>query len=412
MPALKNDSSVSGRKRRFSVTSVLVVGQVAASLVLLVVAGLFARSIGGAREMDPGFQTVERFVMALSPRLRHYEEKQTETFYRRLLEDVRALPTVSSATLAQYVPLDFSIDGGDIVAEGRPAPPGKEAYQTFSGVVDEFYFETLGTRILSGRSFTAADTATSKKVAMVNGTLARALWPKEDPIGRRLRLAVGAADDWIEVVGVIADGKYRQLIEDPRPYLLLPRSQHYRDTMTLVVKAAHGVDAAIADARRAVAALDPAMPISDVRTMEQFMERSYMAPRMASMLTIPAGLAALIIAVVGLYGIIAYWVSQRTREIGIRVAIGAGPADIRSLVLGPGARAGRRRGRDRPRGRVGSGAVRLRHAVRGQRFRPDRLSDRPDPHRRGHGRGQLPAGAARTPGRPADGAAAAVETAR
>ena len=336
VPALKGEAPLlSKRHRRLSLSNVLVVAQVALSLVLLVAAGLFLRSIGGARTIDPGFKTERRLLVSFNPSLQGYDQQRTEEFHRGLLERVRALPGVQSATLARYVPLDFSIGASDVLVEGRTAKPGEEKIQTFNAVVEPDYFRTLGTPIQSGRGFTERDNAAAPGVVIVNETMARLGWPGQSPIGRRLRLE-GTDSRPLEVVGIVADGKYRQLIESPRSFILLPLAQNFRSGMTLVVHTAGEPGGMVASIRREVRNIDPEMPMFDVKTMDQFMDRAMMGPRLCSLLIGPAGLLALVIASIGLYGVMAYSVSQRTREVGIRVAVGARPADVIGLVMRQG----------------------------------------------------------------------------
>ena len=207
MPALKGDQpALAGGGRRLTLINALVVAQVAVSLVLLVATGLFVKSVGGARTIDPGFRIQDRVVMSFNTRLQRYDRERATSFYRRLMDAVRALPTVESATLARYVPLDFEMQDGDVLVEGRVADPDQQSVQVMYSTVDDRYFSTLGTPLVRGRAFTARDTADSRRVAVVNETMAKRLWPGQDPVGKRFRFAE-TGRPWIEVVGVAADGK-------------------------------------------------------------------------------------------------------------------------------------------------------------------------------------------------------------
>jgi predicted permease len=336
VPALKGEEPVAGR-RRLTLTGALVVAQVAVSLVLLVAAGLFVRSVGGARTINPGFSIDRRVVMYFNSELQGYDRKRATVFYDRLIERVRALPMVEAATFAQSVPLDFNVDFDDVVIEGRPIEPGRESVQVMSAVVDPRYFEAMETPIVKGRGFSDRDDLASPRVAVVNQTMASRFWPGREAIGGRFRIEQPDSP-WIEVVGVAADGKYRQLTESPRAFFFRPLAQEFRFSRTLVVRTRSAADIgdAVAGVRREVQALDPAMPIFDIKTMDQFMERAYLGPRLAALLVGPAGLLALVIASVGLYGVMAYWVSRRMREMGIRIALGARPGDVLRLVMGQG----------------------------------------------------------------------------
>jgi predicted permease len=336
VPALKGEAPAAGN-RRLTLANLLVVIQVAVSLVLLVASGLFVRSVSGARTIDPGFRIDRRVVMYLDAELQQYDRERTGVFYRRLLERVRALPMVEAATLAADVPLDFGVDFENVIVEGRTSEPGQESVQVMFSSVEAGYFATLETRIVTGRSFTDRDTDTSPRVAIVNEIMAARYWPGRDPIGGRFRFDRRDAP-WIEVVGVATDGKYRQLTESQRPFFFVPLTQEFRFARTLVVKTRHVMDIedAVTAVRREVQAIDPAMPVFDVKTMEQFMERAYLGPKLAALLVGPAGLLALVIASVGLYGVMAYWVSRRMREMGIRIALGAKAGDVTRLVMGQG----------------------------------------------------------------------------
>jgi predicted permease len=333
VPALKSGPTEAAAGRRLTLSNGLVVLQVAASLVLLIVAGLSLRSIGGARTIDPGFRTDHRVRLSFNPALVGYDEARTVEFYRVLMQRVRELPVIEAATIARAIPLDFDGSGGDIVVEGRPA--GDDRLQVGASTVDEEYFRTMGTRIVSGRPFTARDTATSPPVIIVNETMARQLWPGRDPIGRRLQWDIPDGP-YLEVVGVAADGKYRLLTESPRPHIFLPLAQRPRPRLAMVASYRGDVGTALKAIGDTVKAIDPGMPIFETKTMDQHMDRAMMAPRLSASLAGPAGLLAALIAAIGLYGVMAYSVSRRTQEIGIRVAIGATPRAILRLVARQG----------------------------------------------------------------------------
>lgn len=333
VPALKASPTQGASTPRFTLGNLLVVLQVAASLVLLVVAGLCLRSIPGARTIDPGFHTEHRVLLSFSPELVGYDKARSADFLRVLMQRVRQLPSIESAALARFVPLDFNSSGGDIVIEGRPASNDRD--QVLAAAVDEDYFRTLRTRIVRGRAFTAQDTRNSLPVVIVNETMARKEWPGEDPIGKRLQFDLPDGP-FLRVVGVAADGRYRQLTEAPQPFMFLPFAQRMSSPVTLVASYRGDVGGALRSLRDTVKGIDPNMPIFETKTMDQHMERAWLLPRLSAALAGPAGLLAVLIAAVGLYGVMAYSVSRRTQEIGIRMAVGATPRTILRLAAAQG----------------------------------------------------------------------------
>ncbi len=333
--ALKGETpTISSGRRGLSLRNALVVTQVSVSLVLLVATGLLLRSVAGARTIDPGFRIENRLLMSFDPSVVSYDQQRATTFYRLLLERLQHTAGIQSATLASFVPLDWPVGTQNVIIEGRVAEPGQDAVQIMNSVVDPEYFRTLGTTIKSGRAFTNRDDESSPPVVLVNEVMARRYWPNQNPIGRRIRFG-GPGEPFREVIGIVGDGKYRQLSEAPRPYMFLPARQNFRSARSLVIQTADP-SGAIASVRREVRALDPAMPILEVKTMAEHMQRAYLGPRLSATLIGPAGLLALVIVAVGLYGVMSYSVSQRTRELGIRIAVGAKPRDILVLVMRQG----------------------------------------------------------------------------
>jgi len=238
--------------------------------------------------------------------------------------------------MVNYVPLDFDSSSENVVIEGRESGRENEKIGMTSWVVGNDYFSTIGSPLLRGRDFTPQDDRSRPGVVIINETMANLYWPNEDAISKRIRL--GSRDNPpLEVVGVAKDGKYHNYFESPQPCLFLPCSQHYRGRMTLVLHAATEASTLSAALRREVAALDPNLPIFDVKTMEAHIQgRAMMGPRLATALLSSVGLIGLFLATVGLYGLIAHAVTRRTQEIGIRMALGARRVDVLKLVVGQG----------------------------------------------------------------------------
>jgi predicted permease len=336
VPALKaGDATPESRRRRLTLTDALVISQVAFSLVLLVVAGLFWRSIAGARTVDPGMRLERRTLVSFSPSLVRYDQARSAAFYRALVERVSRSPEIENAGLAGWVPLGFQVSEGTFVVRGTEARPDSDKTRSFVNVVTPGFLDTVGVPLRQGRRFTEQDTNATLPVVIVNETLARLAWPGQNPIGRQLR-ADRTEAPWLTVVGVVADGKYRALTEAPRPYLLYPLAQSPSDDLTLVALAKHDHPSALAAIRREVRALDPDMPLLDVKTMEQQMARVLFLPQAMAALAGPAAGLAMLIAAFGLYGVVAYSVGRRTREFGIKLAIGAESHDLVRQVMSQG----------------------------------------------------------------------------
>jgi predicted permease len=338
--ALKNDAPVRGLSRA-RLGSALVVGQIAMSCVLLIVSGLAVRTLQQLRGVNPGFDAGHGLLVGVSPELQRYNRPRGEQFFAELQRRVAALPLVRAASVVQWAPFDFSSNGGPLFVAGHEKRPGADGVESAgSSNVLPGFFAALGVELAEGRDFTARDDSSAPAVAIVNQTLVRRYWPDGNAIGKQLRINTADAP-LMTVVGVAPDMKYGNLNEPPRPFVYVAITQSYAGTATLLVRTAGDPHAAAASVTAVIAALDPEMP-ADVRTYDQLMAgRALLLPRFAATLAGAFGALAFVLAVVGLYGIVSYTVSQRVREMGIRVALGARPATVvRMVVRGGLAQAG------------------------------------------------------------------------
>jgi predicted permease len=335
--SLKNQAIADPRRSRLWGRNVLVGGQVALSLLLLTVALFLYRGFQAELGHGPGFRTDRVLTMAFQPELAGYDAPKAERFYRLLKERVVALPGVQSVALTTSVPMDaISIENTTVAPEGFQFPAGTEFVRVRSARVDEDYFDTLDIDLVAGRAFRKADTEQAPRVAVVNETFATRYWPGQNVIGRRFRLTDGDRS-FVEIVGVAATHKYRAVSEAPTEFVYYAHWQRPAALSTILVATDTDPAALAAPVQEAVRGIDPNMPVFDVRTMDDLYARS--AVGITTLLVeMVAGMGSmgLIMAIVGLYGLVAYSVSRRTREIGIRVAVGAHPSSVLRLVLRQG----------------------------------------------------------------------------
>ena len=320
--------------RRFSLRNLLVVSQVALSLILLITAGLLIRSTRSAQEMDPGFESKRIELASVDVSLHGYDETRGRGFYKQLLERVSALPGVEAASIAGPLPLDAYSNGAHVTVEGYVPRYENERITVSYSTVGYNYFQAMNTPIVEGRAFTEHDDKDSPKVVIVNETLARRFWPNDSAIGKRLKL--GANSPYREVVGVAKDGKYFLLGEPPTEYFFVPHSQAYDGKMTIIARTSGNPESLGEAIRREVTGLDSELPVYGMRSMPKYLDRVLSGPKSIAALATIFGMIALLMASIGLYGVMSYSVSQRTREVGIRIALGASSGSVVKLVLREG----------------------------------------------------------------------------
>jgi predicted permease len=330
---LRAGSSQARRSRLWSRNG-LVTGQVALALVLLTVTVYLGRAFR-AELNQPGFRTERMLLSSFDPRLAGYDGPRTEAFYRQLSERVRALPGVTSVGMTSIVPLNQdNREPMTIVPEGFQLPRDTNSLTILSARIDEGYLATMAIPLVMGRGFVPSDTTDTPRVVLINRAMAARFWPEQNPIGKRVRLMDRENDPWAEVVGVTADNKYNWIGEGPTPWLYLPQRQDVGSRSTIVVASTGDAAALAGPVREIVKDLDPNMPISGMRTIEEFYYGN--ASGIVYALTTVVGtmgLLGLSLALVGLYGLVAYAAARRTREIGIRMAIGAPSRSVLRMVL-------------------------------------------------------------------------------
>ncbi|MGB9337464.1 MAG: ABC transporter permease [Candidatus Acidiferrales bacterium] len=327
----------SGGVARQRIRSVLVTAQVAGSLMLLIVTGLFVRNVQNVQKMDLGFQPEGLLNVTMDPHEIGYDSTRTKEFYRQLEERAGALPGVESVAMAYSVPMGNYMDGSPVYLEGHPLPPGSQAPQMVFNRVTPTYFETMKTPILRGRGFTKADDEHAPAVAIVNETMAQKFWPNEDPVGKRFS-AVAEAGPFIQVVGETGKGKYIFIGESPMPAYYVPMAQDSSSIRVLEIRSAGDPAALIPEVQQKIHDLAPDLPIFSAITMKQSLggANGFFIFRRGAELGAMMGILGTILAVVGVYGVVSFAASQRTREIGIRMALGAGPNEILAMMIRQG----------------------------------------------------------------------------
>jgi putative ABC transport system permease protein len=324
----------SGRTR-FGGRNALVLAQVALSMLLLVGAGLFLKSFWHSSSLSPGIAVDEILTAPLRIDLLRYTRTQGQRFYRDVVERVSGLAGVRGASLSRTVPLSGGGRRTVLVLEGEPMPPaGGEERLIDTNVVGPDYFRTMGIAVLAGRDFSAADVEGSKGAVIVNESFAARFFPSGYPLGKRLRLS-REETGWREIVGLVRDSKYRSLGEEPTSYVYQPLAQQHETGVTLLVRT-DAPEALVDDVRRALLSLEPHLPVSDIEPFTALVESALFPARMAARLLTACAVVALVLAAFGLYGVTSFAVSRRTRELGIRIALGAHPKELVQLVVGEG----------------------------------------------------------------------------
>jgi putative ABC transport system permease protein len=336
LTAVMKATDAAGFGRRRWGRMVLVGGQVAIAVVLLVVATFVYRGFQQQLSEGPGFRTDHLLMLSLAPSQLRYSGAQATQLFERAAEQASRVPGVTSAALTRFMPMDGLPPSVTIIPEGFQFPAGKESENHAQSIVDEHYFDTIGLPILKGRGFRATDSADAPKVAVVNEVLAQHYWPGQDPIGKRFRLD-NSAGAWVEIVGVAKTSKYGFVIERPTDFVYLPFRQRTPESMFLLIQSLGDPTSLVTPLREMVRGLDGNLPISNMRTMEElYRQRSVVILDVIVSLIASMGMMGLALAIVGLYGLVAYAASRRTKEIGIRMAIGAGRSDVLRMVLRQG----------------------------------------------------------------------------
>jgi predicted permease len=336
VPALKDEVSLGGYRRSW-LRNGLVVLQVSLSLVLLICAGLVLRGLQRAQLLNPGFITQNALEMSFDLELQGYDAARVQSFKRQLLDRVRALPGVQYAGLSNSVPLTLNINTNSIFVEGQPEQRGANVPSASTSSASPGFIPALGTRLLQGRDFTEQDGETQQRYAIVNETFARRFWHGQPVVGKRFSMQ-SATGPWIEIVGLIQDGKYFSLSEAATPFVYLNLRPQSGEYLTLIVRTAGEPQSALAAIRREFQQLDATLPVYNIKTLTEHMDLPLFPARVAATLLGSFGLLALLLAAIGIFGVMSYAVTQRTREIGIRVALGAPAGNILRLIVGHGLR--------------------------------------------------------------------------
>jgi len=322
-------------RRRHIARNTLVVAQLAGSLLLLIVAGLFVRSLNKAQQMYLGFDPNHVLNFSVDVQQVGFDKTHGEQFFRQVDERIRAIPGVVSVAQAFVVPMGVVSTDDPVTVEGRAVEPGEHVPTVMYNDVTPSYFDTLRMPILAGRTFTEGDNEKAPAVAVINQTMARQFWSNENALGKRFSIK-GSAGPFIEVVGVVQDAKYKNIVEDSTPFFYLPLDQVYVDFRTVHVRTSLAPERLQRDIESNLHALAPDIPVKEMQTMLQSLQglNGFLLFRFGAQLTSTMGLLGLILAVVGVYSVVSYAAVQRTHEIGIRMALGAAPRDILRMVLG------------------------------------------------------------------------------